>query len=353
MKRSQLLTLGFGLLAMVQSCRNAEVAPEATLEQPSVRAASTEATAVVSSFDGVNWADGRDNFVDGWIIPSGIDHNQSATQIASTADVILGQFQTKLSANTVRLGINYPSVNDATYWPKYKAIIDKASSKGMKVILGYWEGASSKDGLVDNQTQFDAMWDKVVNDYKANPNVFFEIFNEPHGYSATDWKNFAANWITRQLPKFNERSRILVGGTGYSENVAAVGSDSRFNGCLFSQHIYPWWGNYTTEAAWKQNLSSRVGAYASRTIVTEFGAAMKTRASNYFSTFPRDGEVDRAFMTGVPNQIRETNMGSVYWPGLRDGDDFSLTNRSGSGTNTILTITNSSGKDQVWWSFNK
>ena len=309
--------------------------------------------ALASTFDGLNWADARDNFVDGIIVPSGIDSSQSAAQIGPTAEVILSQFQTKLSANTIRLGINYATVTDANYWPKYKAIIDKATDKGMKVVLAYWEGASSKDGKVDNLAEFDAMWDKVIIDYKNNDKVYFEVFNEPHGYAADDWKNFAANWINRQLSKFNVRGRILIGGTGYSENVAAVGPDVRFNGCLFSQHIYPWWSKIRTEAGWQQNLDKRVGGYKSRTIVTEFGAAMKTHANDYFLALPAEGEVDRAFMAGVTNKIRAANMGSVYWPGLRDGDDFSLTNRSGTGINTTLTITNSSGKDLVFRSFNQ
>jgi endoglucanase len=304
---------------------------------------------LASTFDGVNWADARDNFVDGPIIPSGINPNLSTKEIKLVAESIINQFQTKLGANTIRFGINYATVTDTSYWPKYKSIINFATENGFKIIIAYWEAESSKDGKVDNQAEFDAMWNIAVNDFKDNKNVYFEIFNEPHGYNLKDWKNFAAVWISKQIGKFHKKERILVGGSGYSENVAEVAIDKRFNGCLFSQHIYPWWSKFKTQAEWESNLGKRVGNFTNRTIVTEFGVAMKTRPNNYFTTLPINGEVDRAFLNGITNKIHQTNMGSVYWPGLRDGDDFSLTYRTG----TLITITNSSGKDLVYSSYNK
>jgi hypothetical protein len=39
----------------------------------------------VSDFRGVNWAYARDNFVDGWIIPSGIYHQLSQELILEQA----------------------------------------------------------------------------------------------------------------------------------------------------------------------------------------------------------------------------------------------------------------------------
>jgi hypothetical protein len=47
--------------------------------------------------------------------------------------------------------------------------------------------------------------------------------------------------------------------------------------------------------------------------------------------------------------IRAGNMGSIYWPGLRDGDDFSLLERAGHGAE--LKLTNESGKTKWRESF--
>ena len=32
------------------------------------------------------------------------------------------------------------------------------------------------------------------------------------------------------------------------------------------------------------------------------------------------------FMVGISNQIREWELGSIYWPGLRYGDDYIIAN---------------------------
>ena len=41
------------------------------------------------------------------------------------------------------------------------------------------------------------------------------------------------------------------------------------------------------------------------------------------------------------------SMGSFYWPGLRDGDWYSMTTKSGSGSGTTLSIPNQSGLDRL------
>lgn len=44
-------------------------------------------------------------------------------------------------------------------------------------------------------------------------------------------------------------------------------------------------------------------------------------------------------------------MGSVYWPGLRDGDWYSLTSRSGSGASTTLSLVNPSGLTRLQYAW--
>ena len=68
---------------------------------------------------------------------------------------------TRCGANTVRLPIN-PSSVGTDWWESYQGAIDAATRHGFKVILSYWEGDNAKDGRVDDQAAFDAMWDTVV-----------------------------------------------------------------------------------------------------------------------------------------------------------------------------------------------
>jgi endoglucanase len=135
-----------------------------------------------------------------------------------------------------------------------------------------------------------------------------------------------------------------VGGTGYCDHVSNVGGDSRVSGCLFSQHIYPWWASHATNGAWASDLAGRVGNYSSSTIITEYGCPMTT-GLNYYGTSSTDNTI--CFMQGVCNQCRNTGMGSCYWPGLRDGDSYSLTTLNYS--NYSLSVNNASGVSEVKW----
>lgn len=287
----------------------------------------------VNNICGFNWADGRDNFVDGWVIPSGLSSSDDYSNVQSKANTILSAFQ-DVGANTVRLPINPPSVLES-WWSSYKGAIDMATSKGMMVILGYWEAESSKDGLVDNTAEFWDMWQIVIDDYVGNPLVFFEVFNEPHGYSTSDLISLYNNWLSNyaNVPQ----NRVILGGTGYSENVADIGVN--FSNCLFSQHLYSWWGNYTTASEWESELANRIGNYGSRTILSEFGAPMTT-GKDYTGSVNNDVEI--AFIQGITNYCRNNDLASVYWPGLRDDDSYSLYTYDGS-----MNLTSSSGLERI------
>jgi endoglucanase len=303
----------------------------------SEKAATTIST---SGFDGVNWADPRDNYVDGYVIPSGLTSSMTYSECQTYGGKIIDGFIVNMGANTVRMPVN-PSTVSGTWWSGYTGAIDIASSRGMKVILACWEGTAAKDGKIDNTTSFWNMWSIITTKYVGNSNVYFEIFNEPFGYTLTDWGNICAQWLANYpaIP----RGRILVGGFGYDENVTGMGADSRFSDCLLSQHIYTWWGNYKTESQWAAELKRRVGSYYNRTILTEYGATMTT--GKIYTAAKKDAEI--CFIRAITNQIRTWGMGSCYWPGLRNGDTYSI--QSLNTGNYTMTTTNASGLTRIKW----
>jgi endoglucanase len=331
------------LLFVGVRCGTEEVSPEDRNISQNANARTSIAAVGAASIAGVNWADGRDNFVDGWVIPSGLASSDNYTTISAKANSILAGFQTNMpGVNTVRLPINPPSVLEA-WWGAYNGAVDRAISRNMNVILACWESASSRNGLIDNATAFWQMWDVVIAKYGTNSRVFFEVFNEPHGYSLTDLTNIYAQFLSR-YPNVS-RGRIILGGTGYSENVTAVGADSRFSSCLLALHNYAFWNtSRTTVAAWEQDWRSRFGSYASRTVVTEYGATM-TNGKNYTGAANNDHEI--AYIQGATNVFRTDKVASVYWPGLRDGDSYAAQTRGGSGTNITLTTTNATGVQRI------
>lgn len=343
--KSKLTSLLFSMIILIAFMRcNSEEEIQVKQDHPESTDTQISGAAIgAAGIAGVNWADGRDNFVDGWVIPSGLTASDNYATVSAKANSILTGFQTNMpGVNTVRLPINPPSVLES-WWNAYYGTIDAAVGKNMNVILACWESASSRNGQIDNTTTFWQMWDVVIARYGSNSRVYFEVFNEPHGYSLSALTNIYAQFLSRYpgVP----RGRIILGGTGYSENVTGVGADSRFSNCLLALHNYAFWNTArTTVAAWEQDWRSRMGSYAARTVVTEYGAAM-TSGKNYTGAVNNDHEI--AYIQGSTNVFRNDKVASVYWPGLRDGDSYTIQNRGGSGNNITLSTTNSSGVQRI------
>jgi hypothetical protein len=291
-----------------------------------------------SGYRGLNWADPNDNFSTGNVVPTGLTSTDSYATTQSKANTILAAFQTQ-GANTIRIPINTYTVLSG-WWSAYEGAIDAAVSKGMNVILGYWD-VPSGTGTVSNTTNFWNMWQAVVNKYGSTSSVYFEVYNEPHGYSVSDLTNLYATFLSNysSVPA----GRVLLDGAGYATDVNDVGADSRLTGCLLSYHNYTWFNNsLTTSADWENALQGI--SYPTRTIMTEFGVPMTT--GDAFLGAPGTNR-DIAYLQGITNQLRASGMGGVYWPGLRSGDTYSLLTLSGS----TVTVNNTSGLSRIQYAW--
>jgi endoglucanase len=305
-----------------------------------VAAAPTAGAATTSDFRGVNWADPRDNYASDAVVPSGLSTTDSYATTFAKASAIIGQFRAKVGANTVRLPVNPTSVN-GPFWQSYTAAVDAATAKGFKVILGYWESPTAKDGRIDDQSTFTAMWQRITTRFAFYPNVYFEPMNEPFGYSSQEWTGIVKSWLSAYW--YVPRSRVVVDGTGYADDVKSVCADNRLAGTHLALHFYGFWhSTWTDPQQWLADFDQRLGTCSSRTILDEFGASMTT-GLNYNG--PINGSNEIAYLQTVTNRLRELHMGSVYWPGLRTGDTYSLTELHGCGTALSLTVTNASGAD--------
>ncbi|GAB3891009.1 RICIN domain-containing protein [Kibdelosporangium lantanae] len=308
----------------------------------------SQAVAATSEFRGVNWADQRDNFVNGVLYVSGLSSSDTYASAATVANQVVGQMYAITGANTVRMPINEPTV--ANYWGTYTGAIDAALGKG-RVILAYWAYTGGKP---TSTTAFNQMWDKVIAKYGGNPNAYFEVINEPSGYGNSALDNMYNDWLTRygNVP----RGRVILDGAGLAQNVAAVGNDSRLHDTLLAVHDYSFFAGYESETEWANHIASSIGGYASRTIATEWGGPMGPGSKNgvHYDTIDYSipsGSFFADYMRGVSSKLRELGMGSVYWPGLRDGDWYSMTTKTGTGANIKLSLVNPSGLGRLQYAW--
>ena len=296
------------------------------------------ASAATNQFKGVNWADTRDNYNTGWVIPDGLAASDDYSQVYSVANDYIEAFESNLGANTVRLPINPPSVS-SSWWSAYRGAVDAALADGMKVILSAWTESTSV-GTITNMSAWQSMWNTVVSDYGGNSNVYFEPLNEPYGYTLSQWVSICTTWLA-DYPSV-PRGRVIISGTGYNDHVTGVGAASALNGTLLSLHYYGTWNSYTQESQWVSDLNSRIGSYTSRTIIDEFGAPMTTGV-DYLTD--HNGAVEQSYFAAVTDTARSDGMGSVVWAGLKTGDSYSMEAHNGSG----LSNNNASAVTQVRW----
>lgn len=304
---------------------------------------TAQAHATTNQFRGVNWADPRDNFQSGVIYVSGLSSSDTYASASATGTSVMTQFVSKLGANAVRMPINEATVSG--YWGTYTGAIDAVLSKGT-VVLCYWD--SAKTDKPADMNAFWNMWKTVVDKYGGNDSAYFEIFNEPNMYSTTDLVSLYSSWLT-QFPTV-PKSRVILDGTGDAQNVPNIGSASALSGCLLGVHDYSFFGSdtWTSESQWVSQFQGEVGSYADRTVCTEWGAPMSPGSKNGVSYGPLDYSQSptnyfEAYIRGMSSQLRAWNMGSFYWAGLKDGDWYSMTTKSGTGSAVALSVSNQSG----------
>lgn len=305
--------------------------------------------AATNEFRGVNWADPRDNFVSDKLVLTGMSKSDTYESASVVADRVIGQFQELLGTNSVRIPVNEATILD--WWNTYTGVIDMGLSKG-RMILCYWGPAHGAGPA--NMDRFWSMWAKLVEKYADEPNAYFEIFNEPNMYNKDQLRNLYATWLEK-FPSV-PRNHIILDGTGMAQNVPEIGDDSRFDECLLAVHDYSMWGFFKSEAEWMGHISGEVGKYADRTICTEWGGAMSpgTKNGEYFDYQDYNKPTANYFMAyirGVTEQLRKWEMGSFYWVGLKEGDWYSMTKKSGEGANLKLEIVNQSGVDRMQYSW--
>jgi hypothetical protein len=138
------------------------------------------------------------------LIPRGVvsdwlDWQPSISNGSPLSDASVAQMKS-WGANTVRLLLSesYWDVGDCLYVPSYAATVDEVvqsiTSRGMVAVLDLHNNgrtpceASNQQRMADNpgSVQF---WQSVAARYMTNPLVAFDLYNEPHDITWSQWLN--------------------------------------------------------------------------------------------------------------------------------------------------------------------
>ncbi|MET3806823.1 hypothetical protein ABIB25_003843 [Nakamurella sp. UYEF19] len=309
----------------------------------------------------MNWADPRDNFIQDNNVPSGLSATDDYATTFRKSTQILQQFKTVLNANTVRLGINQATVS-GSWWASYRGIVDAATKLKMNVILSVWPDRTFMLVEPNAIPTFYDTYQRVISAFGKDANVYLDLVNEPQGYNddpsgwvagnPTNWRDVAAGWL-QHFSTF-PRSRVIIAGTGPGGDwyLGSVGNDQRLDGTLLELHVYSAFGlSFNTYQDWKSWFKGQIAGFESRTIVGEFGTTLN-KGANFDG--PRDGSNPVSYMYAVTDTIRELGMGSVFWPGYRQGDSWNMLNFTGSGTVAapyLAHIANPSAYNRLQWAY--
>ncbi|GLQ91514.1 cellulase family glycosylhydrolase [Dyella acidisoli] len=313
---------------------------------------------------GFNWADARDNFQSGELVLSGTLSTYGYNDFSTAAQYVASTFKKGFSpVNTVRIPINYATVNDANYWASYKGAIDGLLASGLNVIICYWpdgrDGFGVPYGTV-NQANWDSAWSTVLSAYINNPSVYFEPINEPWGYSTWIQSDLSAlhdtgdldslkqlykNWESTALQAYQGtatgtsatslpssiKHRVILAGGMVEEDIKDLANDSYWDDYLLGFHMYSFvydeqhGGTISSEPLiphrrhtdWPTYLAWLINRHWPRVVITEFGA----ETSNTGYDNPNNGYDNSSekvpSIQGIANYAYTFGAGMIWWPGFK------------------------------------
>jgi endoglucanase len=207
--------------------------------------------------------------------------------------------KTAWNADAVRIPVSedrwLPGTADScsTYQATVESAVSEVLAQGMIAIVDlHWSDQGNSSNASGQQCMPDAnsttFWQQIASHYKGNPNVWFELYNEPYpsgGWSV--WENGGsvtcsalvggktATWNAPGMQSLVNTVRatgatniVIAGGLAYSSNLNGAPSLTGGN-VAYAIHIYRQSGSSFSSAGWSSQLGTT--PTKSPVISTEFG----------------------------------------------------------------------------------
>jgi endoglucanase len=155
----------------------------------------------------------------------------------------------------------------------------------------------------DKQFQLERFWSSVARRYAHEPNILYEVFNEPTGPGTMSrenwllWREVAQPWVN-QIRAAAPETVILVGSPHWSQMPQfAVQDPFAGKNLAYVMHLYPGWSSDTWDR-FIGNPSKSVPIF-----ITEWGwsAREDAKKSPFYGTKEKYGAPLRAYLDARPN----------------------------------------------------
>jgi aryl-phospho-beta-D-glucosidase BglC (GH1 family) len=193
-------------------------------------------------------------------------------------------------ANVIRIPV-HPQfwVNDTNYLPHYlDPAVKWAGELGLYVILDWHSIGNEMTGYAPQVPELfchtDAMttnfWAQVAAHFRADPQVVFEIFNEPQNISAADWQRCAGR-LAGVIRAQGATQLIIVGGLNYGRELDWVRREPVAGDNLaYASHIFP----SHPQSGWNHDFGNVAARYP--VVITEWGYIDKQETPNPPDHYP-------------------------------------------------------------------
>jgi endoglucanase len=141
-------------------------------------------------------------------------------------------------ASLVRVAMGVESdgylMNPAAEKAKVKVIVDAASAKGIYVIIDWHDHNASQ-----HTEQAKAFFSEMAQTYGKQPNVIFEVFNEPDGEPWGEVKNYAEQ-VIGVIRGAGSDNVVVVGTPTWSQDVDIAANDpiTKYANVAYTLHFY-------------------------------------------------------------------------------------------------------------------
>ncbi len=239
--------------------------------------------------------------------------------------------------SSMRLPINVETANSPAALARLKSYVDQFAGKHAIICMfdtltGNQTGHG--DGRPNDINEMGAAWAKIHAVFASYPNVRYEIFNEPFGYSKSDPQAYVNDMkaIIRKggLPP----GKSILDGMGYAADIDLV-VQGGWSGDL-AYHFYPNWSSDHSQEAYSTRAQTDLGRWSKRTWVTEFGANLGWGASNGYADSCYGSYIDanQAYsadvnaLRGLDDALRSLRgrgqgvKGTFAWHGWHNDDSY-------------------------------